>query len=126
MGQPPEGKPRGLYDHVLQQLALAIKRQEQAGTSPMELEIEGLSSAEMGLIQAYLRQDAQWLAGWQAAASEQERIQRRTLHQSFQPDCSLCLNEIWPETGEALCNPCNPEKAAKAMQGDASKPPRHH
>ncbi len=64
----------GLYERLLQRLALALDEADTAerlrDEHPMELELRGLSSAEMGLIRAYLDQDVHWLRGWHAAAEE--------------------------------------------------------
>ncbi|NNN25868.1 MULTISPECIES: hypothetical protein [Pseudomonas] len=64
----------GLYERLLQRLALALAEADTAerlrDECPMELELRGLSSAEMELIRAYLDQDVNWLRGWHAAAEE--------------------------------------------------------
>ncbi|MDF3868793.1 hypothetical protein P3W53_30360 [Pseudomonas denitrificans (nom. rej.)] len=70
----------GLYERLLQRLALAL---DEANTAerlrdecPVELELRGLSSAEMELIRAYLDQDVNWLRGWHAAAEELAMLER--------------------------------------------------
>lgn len=59
---------------LLQRLALALDEADTAerlrDEHPTELELRGLSEAEMGLIRAYLDQDLHWLRGWHAAAEE--------------------------------------------------------
>lgn len=64
----------GLYERLLQRLALALDEADTAerlrDECPMELELRGLSSAELALIRAYLDQDVNWLRGWHAAAEE--------------------------------------------------------
>lgn len=64
----------GLYERLLQRLALALDEADTAerlrDECPVELELRGLSSAEMELIRAYLDQDVNWLRGWHAAAEE--------------------------------------------------------
>ena len=64
----------GLYERLLQRLALALDEADTAerlrDEHPTELELRGLSEAEMGLIRAYLDQDLHWLRGWHAAAEE--------------------------------------------------------
>ncbi len=69
----------GLYGHVLQQLSMALAgaSPEQADDELAELEIHGLSPAEVELIHAWLRHDWQWLAGWHAAARQQAQLARR-------------------------------------------------
>lgn len=73
----------GLYERLLQRLALALDeadtalrlRDERTG----ELELRGLSTAEVAFIHAYLDHDLNWLSGWHAAAEEMELIERRHL-----------------------------------------------
>ncbi|MEO4045647.1 hypothetical protein AAFN46_00985 [Pseudomonas sp. CAU 1711] len=64
----------GLYERLLQRLALALDEAESASrlhqTAPAELELRGLTPAEMDLIRAYLERDLNWLRGWHAAAEE--------------------------------------------------------
>lgn len=73
----------GLYGRLLQRLALAL---EEAGTDaqlpdeePLELELRGVSAAELELIRAYRDGDLQWLRGWQAAARELAFLERQPL-----------------------------------------------
>lgn len=70
----------GLYERLLQRLALALDEAETAerlrDECPVELELRGLSSAEMELIRAYLDQDVNWLRGWHAAAEELAMLER--------------------------------------------------
>lgn len=120
MGQIPKAKTKGLYDRVLKQLSQAMQQLEGVdghAETGRELEIQGLGLAELGLIQAYLRQDAQWLAGWQAAASaqvllgqtEQQVTPRPPAHLARQVlSCAVCSTEVlWPERpGFAVCPAC--------------------
>lgn len=71
----------GLYGRLLQRLALAL---EEARTNaqlydeePLELDLHGVSEAELELIRAYREGDLQWLLGWQAAAQELAFLQRQ-------------------------------------------------
>lgn len=70
-----------LYERLIQRLALAIHEAEKARSqSPEEageLELRGLSLAEMAWVQAYLAQDLQWLRGWHAAAEELALLERQ-------------------------------------------------
>lgn len=73
----------GLYERLLQRLALAIEEAESASrlhAEPLhELQLDGLSPAEIELIRAYLKRDLHWLRGWHAAAEELALIQRQPL-----------------------------------------------
>lgn len=64
----------GLYERLLQRLALALEEAETASRlrelPPDELELRGLTPAELELIRAYLDHDLNWLRGWHAAAEE--------------------------------------------------------
>lgn len=64
----------GLYERLLQRLALALAEADTAtrlhDSPPDELELRGLTSAELELIHAYLARDLHWLRGWHAAAEE--------------------------------------------------------
>lgn len=64
----------GLYGRLLERLSLALdeaRTAEQMGKQePLELELRGVSAAELELIRAYRENDLQWLRGWQAAAEE--------------------------------------------------------
>ncbi|ARU87207.1 hypothetical protein [Pseudomonas sp. M30-35] len=64
----------GLYSRLLQRLAIALDDAQSvqglATTEPQELELRGLTPAELGLINAYLERDLSWLRGWHAAAKE--------------------------------------------------------
>ncbi|MBG4733654.1 hypothetical protein I4964_17730 [Pseudomonas aeruginosa] len=71
----------GLYERLLQRLALALDEADTAerlrDEHPTELELRGLSEAEMGLIRAYLDQDLHWLRGWHAAAEALALLERQ-------------------------------------------------
>ena len=64
----------GLYERLLQRLAVALQGADSASSLhrevPEELELNGLSPAELELIHAYLEGDLHWLRGWHAAAEE--------------------------------------------------------
>ena len=72
-----------LYERLLQRLALALEEADTASrlhAEPLrELELDGLSPAELELIRAYLNRDLHWLRGWHAAAEELALIQRQPL-----------------------------------------------
>jgi ribosomal protein L37AE/L43A len=59
---------------LLQRLALALEEADSAtrlrDAPPAELELRGLTPAELELIRAYLDRDLHWLQGWHAAAEE--------------------------------------------------------
>lgn len=71
----------GLYGRLLQRLALALEEADSASrlgqTVPHELELSGLSAAELQLIHAYLDRDLNWLQGWHAAAQELALLQQQ-------------------------------------------------
>lgn len=73
----------GLYERLLQRLSLALEAAETAHrlhAEPLEeLQLDGLSPAELELIRAYLEHDLNWLQGWHAAAEELALIQRQPL-----------------------------------------------
>ncbi|MFT0621067.1 hypothetical protein [Ectopseudomonas guguanensis] len=73
----------GLYERLLQRLALALEEADTASrlhAAPLrELELDGLSPAELELIRAYLNRDLHWLRGWHAAAEELALIQRQPM-----------------------------------------------
>lgn len=64
----------GLYERLLQRLALALDEAESMGRlsaePTRELELRDLTAAELELIRAYLERDLDWLRGWHAAAEE--------------------------------------------------------
>lgn len=74
------GTGGGLYERLLQRLALALEEADSlsglAAESPQELELRDLTSAEMELIRAYLNRDLDWLRGWHAAAQEMAQIEQ--------------------------------------------------
>ncbi|WP_068830390.1 hypothetical protein [Pseudomonas sp. BMS12] len=69
----------GLYERLLQRLALALEEADTATrlhqAAPLELELRGLTPAELELIRAYLDRDLNWLRGWHAAAEELASIE---------------------------------------------------
>lgn len=81
MAESRRGVPLGgLYERLLQRLAIALD--EADGLSVLsaqpleELELRGLTAAEMELIRAYLNRDLNWLRGWHAAAQEMTQIEQ--------------------------------------------------
>lgn len=70
----------GLYERLLQRLALALDEADslnRLSTEPLrELELRDLTSAELELIRAYLDRDLEWLRGWHAAAEELAQIEQ--------------------------------------------------
>ncbi|MGH8437124.1 MAG: hypothetical protein ACRERX_22275 [Pseudomonas sp.] len=76
----------GLYERLLQRLALALDEADSATRlhkqPPSELELRGLSPAELELIRAYLDRDLHWLRGWHAAAEELAIIEQAPLRQA--------------------------------------------
>ncbi len=64
----------GLYRRLIERVACALAEAEavqwRGGKKPAELALRELSPAERALIRAWVRQDVQWLRGWQAAAAE--------------------------------------------------------
>ncbi|MFC0709665.1 hypothetical protein [Azorhizophilus paspali] len=75
------GARGGLYRRLIERIACALSGAEAArwrgGVEPAVLELHDLSPAERALIRAWLRQDVQWLRGWQAAAGELALIERQ-------------------------------------------------
>lgn len=98
----------GLYERLLQRLALALEEADTASrlhAEPRrELELDGLSPAELELIHAYLNRDLHWLRGWHAAAEELALIQRQPLR-SAKPAASRRISKIKPlmKRRQALC-----------------------
>lgn len=70
----------GLYERLLQRLAMALDEADslsKIATQPSrDLELRGLTAAEMELIRAYLDRDLDWLRGWHAAAQEMAQIEQ--------------------------------------------------
>lgn len=71
----------GLYERLLQRLAMALDEANSLSVlsaQPLrELELRGLTRAEMELIRAYLDRDLDWLRGWHAAAQEMAYIEQQ-------------------------------------------------
>ncbi len=76
----------GLYGRLLQRLALALEEADAAGLrgtpASDELELSGLSPAELQLVRAYLEQDLSWLKGWHAAAEQLALLEQQTVSAS--------------------------------------------
>lgn len=120
----------GLYERLLQRLALALDEADTAerlrDECPVELELRGLSGAEMELIRAYLDQDVNWLRGWHAAAEELALLERaparvprhvrqpvppsrpRVVARPQQLQCALCGSPVaWSRNQGVLpCTSC--------------------
>ncbi|MGP0170780.1 hypothetical protein ACSVIJ_02760 [Pseudomonas sp. NCHU5208] len=114
------------YERLLQRLALALDEAETASTLRAErrdeLELKGLSSAEMELVQAYLNRDMNWLRGWHAAAEQlalqhQPRRGSKPVHGKAKPRlmirrhllyCALCGAGVsWQRhRGVMACQAC--------------------
>ncbi|MBH3338088.1 hypothetical protein I5L51_03050 [Pseudomonas mendocina] len=98
----------GLYERLLQRLALALEEADTASrlhAEPLrELELDGLSPAELELIRAYLNRDLHWLRGWHAAAEELALIQRQPLR-SAKSAGSKAMGKLKPlmKRRQALC-----------------------
>lgn len=120
----------GLYERLLHRLELALDEADTAerlrDEHPEELELRGLSGAEMELIRAYLNQDVNWLRGWHAAAEELALLERgsgkgtraprlngnaskpRLTHRHLQLLCALCGTPVaWSRSqGVMPCTSC--------------------
>ncbi|MFC3608650.1 hypothetical protein [Stutzerimonas tarimensis] len=126
MGRIRQADNENLYERVLERVALALAQAD----GRVELDVHGLTPAELALIQAYLSQDAQWLSGWHAAAREHALMNRQSLRASVRPggplrrsprlrgkaaamqlDCALCGCEVrLPDhAGVASCPSCGSE-----------------
>ena len=132
--EPRAAVDSGLYGRLLQRLALALEEADSAGrlgqALPHELELRGLSAAELQLIHAYLDRDLNWLRGWHTAAQElallQQQVPRvaksarlgsrakplgridRTSVESSSLCCALCAAPVmWlPSLGAQACGAC--------------------
>ncbi len=71
--------PEGLYGRLLQRLDEADSASRKPVDSSHELELSGLSPAELQLVRAYLDQDLSWLQGWHAAAQELALLERQSV-----------------------------------------------
>jgi hypothetical protein len=81
MGEVRRAQGSGdLYERLLQRLALALDEADSVGRiteqPPGELELRGLTAAELELIRAYMDHDLNWLRGWHAAAEELAQIEQ--------------------------------------------------
>lgn len=103
-----QGERSGLYERLLQRLALALEEADTASrlhSEPRrELELDGLSQAELELIHAYLNRDLHWLRGWHAAAEELALIQRQPLR-GVKPAASRRVSKVKPmmKRRQVLC-----------------------
>ena len=118
-------RTEGVYGRLLQRMELALDRAERLPRRRLsaagELEVTGLSPAEVSLVRAYLSHDVQWLRGWHAAAEELELLQRPPRaealaeRQGERPSrsrlgrtslrCALC-GAPHPGTGAGACPGC--------------------
>lgn len=126
----------GLYERLLQRLALALDEADSlsrvSADPPLELELRDLTSAELELIRAYLDRDLDWLRGWHAAAEELAALEQRPgrglkigwsvsrsvdgrpskakplLRRRLQLCCALCntLADWQPGRGVQACSAC--------------------
>lgn len=117
------------YERVLQRVSQALERCEQV-PDMLELEVSGLTRAELGLIQAWLRRDAQWLSGWHAALEEQAALERRAQRASWRGDlrlrrsarrallsCALCGHAVpWPDSDALMACPSCGSHVLRARQ----------
>ena len=107
----------GLYERLLQRLALALQEADTATrlhqAPPDELELSGLTPAELELIRAYLDRDLNWLRGWHAAAEELALIEqlprgKPMIKKRQQLCCALCGTVARVQRGEGVlpCSAC--------------------
>lgn len=125
----------GLYERLLQRLAMALDEADSVSglvaEPPLELELRGLTAAEMELIRAYLNRDLNWLRGWHAAAQEMAHIEqlssprkvgrgaykataalpgkvRPLLKRRMQLCCALCGTQAGWQSGQGMqaCTAC--------------------
>ena len=107
----------GLYERLLQRLALALQEADTATrlhqAPPDELELSGLTPAELELIRAYLDRDLNWLRGWHAAAEELALIEqlprgKPMIKKRQQLCCALCGAVARVQRGEGVlpCSAC--------------------
>jgi predicted RNA-binding Zn-ribbon protein involved in translation (DUF1610 family) len=107
----------------LQRLALALEEADSAAQLrsevPAELELSGLTPAELELIRAYIQRDLPWLRGWHAAAEEvalnpppvsrlplQQRERKSVLARKRQPlQCAVCGAAADWKSGQGIL-PC--------------------
>lgn len=131
----------GPYGRLLQRLALALEEARTASQlgveEPLELDVRGISAAEVELIRAYQEGDLQWLRGWQAAAAElafmqrqrerpsrprlAERVGRLRLARTHQPQfsCALCgeVLAVPFSLAGAVCRQCG----SRLFRGEKSR-----
>ena len=113
----------GLYERLLQRLALALDEADTAerlrDECPVELELRGLSGAEMELIRAYLDQDVNWLRGWHAAAQELALLERSPtpLPRSTRHPAAHGRPRLSPRPQQLQCALCGSPVAWSRSQG---------
>ncbi len=114
----------GPYGHLLQRLALALEEVDNAAQLrseiPAELELSGLTEAELALIRAYIKRDLPWLRGWHAAAEELALTQQRPQQQpaSRLPVKMLERKPVLARKRQPLqCAVCGSEADWKSGQG---------
>lgn len=114
----------GLYGRLLQRLTTALDDahsvQGLVATEQQELEVHGLTQAELGLISAYLQRDSSWLRGWHAAAAEFSAIERRS-QRSVQVKISarkmLRPKPLAAQRGQLCCALCGGSADWQALAG---------
>lgn len=71
-----------LYERLQSRLALALDKARTEEllrkNAPQELELNGLTDAELAFVQAYVNGDQRWLSGWHAAAEELAHLELRS------------------------------------------------
>ncbi|AOE83408.1 hypothetical protein [Pseudomonas sp. TCU-HL1] len=116
----------GLYERLLHRLALALDEADTAvrlrDEEPLELELKGLTPAEMELIRAYLDRDTRWLSGWHAAAEELAAIEdlpRRAPHTESSPPKRFALKPkpLFKRSQQLCCAMCGTPASWQRGQG---------
>lgn len=116
----------GPYERLLHRLALALDEADTAvrlrDEEPLELELKGLTPAEMELIRAYLNRDMRWLRGWHAAAEELaaiEQLPRRSPRDDSGPPKSFALKSkpMFKRRQQLCCAMCGTPAMWQRGQG---------
>ncbi|BAN46541.1 hypothetical protein [Metapseudomonas resinovorans] len=112
----------GLYERLLHRLALALDEADTAvrlrDEEPLELELKGLTPAEMELIRAYLDRDTRWLRGWHAAAEELAAIESLPRRDGGPPKSfALKPRPMFKRRPQLCCAMCGTPAAWQRGQG---------
>jgi hypothetical protein len=122
----------GLYGRLLQRLALALDEADSVSRDTTkvshELELSGLSTAELQLVRAYLNQDMSWLQGWHAAAHELALLEQQSasgakpIRSSIRPPhkASVRVNPLLKRRQQLCCALCG--AAAIWLRGQGVQP----